>query len=145
MLPSMATRDTAWRVGAQYSESGHSAHSHIPQGRPPLRATVVPVRPLLALALALTAACSSAGGDPSPVPAEVTGVIIEIERGDGGEIAAFTVRENEGSSYGIRIDHARDYGFDLEHLVEHQTTGDPVVVTTEDRDGSAYATSIVDA
>ena len=103
------------------------------------------MRPFLALALALTAACSSAGGDPSPVPAEVTGVIIEIERGDGGEIAAFTVRENQGSSYGIRIDHARDYGFDLKHLVEHQTTGDPVVVTTEDRDGSAYATSIVDA
>jgi len=72
-------------------------------------------------------------------------VITEIERGDGGEIAAFTVREDEGSSYGIRIDHARDYGFDLEHLVEHQTTGDPVIVTTEDRDGTAYAFQIIDA
>lgn len=97
------------------------------------------MRILLALSLSLAGACSS-----PPVPDEVTGVIVEIDRGDAEEIVGFTV-EGDGSSYGIRIDPARDYGFDLEHLVEHQTTGDPVIVTTEARDGTAYAVEILDA
>lgn len=105
------------------------------------------MRRMLVAGLVLAASCSStpAAEQSPPVPDEVTGTITGVERGDAGEIAAFTVSENEGSSYDINIDPARDYGFDLEHLVEHQTTGDPVLVTTEDRDGAAYALEIIDA
>ena len=104
------------------------------------------MRVLLVLGLALTAACSSSpAGERAPVPREVTGVIIDVERGDAGAITAFTAREDGGSTYDIHIDPARDYGFDLVHLVEHQTTGDPVIVTTEDRDGTSYAFQIIDA
>jgi len=103
------------------------------------------MRFLLVVTLALTAACSSSPGTEPPVPEEITGVITEIERDDAGGITAFMVSADEGSTHDIRIDPARDYGFDLEHLVEHQTTGDPVIVTTEKRDGTAYAVEILDA
>ena len=102
---------------------------------------------MLVVGLVLAASCSSTppSEQSPPVPDEVTGTITGVERGDAGEIAAFTVSGNGGPSYEISIDPARDYGFDLEHLVEHQTTGDPVIVTTEDRDGTAYALQIIDA
>lgn len=101
------------------------------------------MRSLITVVVALVAACSSPPADQGPVTEQVTGVITEVERGDGGDIVAFTVEESQ--SYRILIDPARDYGFDLEHLVEHRTTGDPVAVTTEQRHGGAYAVEIIDA
>lgn len=79
------------------------------------------------------------------MPAEVTGAITEISRGAYGGIDSFTVRADGEAAYEIRIDPARDYGFDLEHLVEHRDSGDPVVVRTEEREGIVYATEILDA
>ncbi|HEX6207253.1 MAG TPA: hypothetical protein VF058_02735 [Actinomycetota bacterium] len=100
------------------------------------------MRILLLGALLVASACaSSPAGGEAPVPRELTGAITEIARGDGGEIEVFTV---EGT-HRIRIDQGRDYGFNLEHLAEHQTTGDPVRVTTESRYGVAYAVEILDA
>lgn len=97
---------------------------------------------LLLIPVGLLGAC----GSPTPevqVPSEVTGVIAQVDRGDDEGIVGFTVED--GETYRIRIDPARDYGFDLEHLAEHEATGDPVRVTTETRRGEAYAVEILDA
>jgi hypothetical protein len=50
-----------------------------------------------------------------------------------------------GESYQILIDPARDYGFDLAHLREHQSTGDPVRVRLQQREEALYALRIDDA
>ncbi|HEX6262295.1 MAG TPA: hypothetical protein VF097_05550 [Actinomycetota bacterium] len=99
------------------------------------------MRIVLGIVVLALAACSSSPATEESVPGEVTGAITEIARGDGDEIEAFTV----DGTHRIRIDPGREYGFDLEHLVEHQTTGDPVRVTTESRYGVAYAVEILDA
>lgn len=99
------------------------------------------MRIVLGIVVLALAACSSSPATEEPVPEELTGVITAIERDGSGEIEAFTIDE----THRIRIDPARDYGFDLEHLEEHETTGQPVLVTTEPRDGAAYAVEILDA
>lgn len=98
---------------------------------------------LLLIPVGLLGACGTSTPETSPVPSELTGVIVQVDRGDEGEIVGFTVED--GETYRIRIDPARDYGFDLEHLAEHEATGDPVRVTTETRRGEAYAVEILDA
>ena len=77
-------------------------------------------------------------------PTEVTGPITAIGRNDAGAITSFTVEE-DGTSYRIRIDQTRDYGFDLEHLEEHRVQRLPVRVTLDDRDGTLVAVEILDA
>ena len=92
------------------------------------------------LLLPLTALLVACGSAPEPVPERVTGLIQEVERGGSGEISAFTVR-----GYEIRIEPGRDYGFDLEHLVEHQVQRLPVRITLDERDDGLYAVEILDA
>lgn len=93
-------------------------------------------RTSLLLAL-LLAAC----GQPEPAPDRVVGVIETIE----GDIASFTVAEQDGDRYEIVIASDVDYGFDLQHLREHETTGDPVDVRLEQRGADLVALSIEDA
>jgi hypothetical protein len=95
------------------------------------------VRSLLPLVTALLVACGSA---TEPAPERVTGLISEIERGEAGQITSITVR-----GYEIRIDPERDYGFDLEHLAEHQVQRLPVLVRLDQRDDTVYAVEILDA
>jgi hypothetical protein len=87
--------------------------------------------------LAAVVAC---GSSAPAAPERVTGLISEIERGDDGGITSFTVR-----GYEIRIDPQRNYGFDLEHLVEHRVQRDPVRVRLDQREGALYAVEILDA
>lgn len=101
------------------------------------------VRTLLAVALILTAACSSSP-TPAPPPDDVTGLITSIARDDRGSITGFTV-EDGGTRHEIRIDPRRDYGFDLEHLDEHRMQELPVRVTLEERDAGLFAVEIQDA
>jgi hypothetical protein len=95
------------------------------------------VRPFVAVLTTLVVAC---GASSEPAPERVTGLISEIERGDDNRITSFTVRE-----YEIRIDPRRDYGFDLEHLVEHRVRRHPVRVTLDEREDGLYAVEILDA
>jgi hypothetical protein len=97
------------------------------------------VRLFLSLAVVAAVAC----GSPA-APTEVTGPISEIGRNDEGAITSFTVEE-VGTSYRIRIDRTRDYGFDLEHLEAHRVKRLPVRVTLDDRDGTLFAVEILDA
>ena len=84
---------------------------------------------------------ASCGADEPEVPPRVRGLIVEIE---GSRALNSFVLESEGERYTILIDPDRDYGFPLEHLREHEAQDLPVVVTSETRDGDAYATSIED-
>jgi hypothetical protein len=97
------------------------------------------VRLFLSLAVVAAVAC----GAPE-TPTEVTGPITDIGRNDAGAITSFTVEE-VGTAYRIRIDPARDYGFDLEHLEAHRAQRLPVRVTLDDRDGTLVAVAILDA
>lgn len=92
-------------------------------------------------ALALAGGC--AGGEQAP-PAEVVGVVAEVE-GGGGRVTAFTLDAEGGETYEIFIAEDVDYGFDLDHLREHEATGEPVRCRLEQRGERLYALSILDA
>lgn len=87
--------------------------------------------------LVLLAACTQA----EPPPSEVIGVITAIE----GDIGAITVVEDGGGEYRIGIAGDVEYGFDLQHLREHEATGDPVRVRLEERGDDLVGLSIDDA
>ena len=105
----------------------------------------LPIVTMLFLLLATVSACAEeAGIDVDQVPSEVTGVIVSIDP-EEGEPEALTVRDEDDQSHEIEIADDIDYGFDLQHLHEHRTTADPVIITVEERDGRLVATSIEDA
>jgi hypothetical protein len=88
-----------------------------------------------------------AAGEPvaaEDAPGEVTGVLLDVESEGVGEVTSFTLKEGD-DTYEIFIAEDVDYGFNLGHLNEHLTTGDPVRVPLEVRDGRLYAVSIDDA
>lgn len=77
-------------------------------------------------------------------PDEVTGVLLDVESEGVDDVTAFTLKEGD-DVYEIFIAEDVDYGFPLGHLNEHLTSGDPVRVPVEVRDGKLYALSIDDA
>lgn len=77
-------------------------------------------------------------------PDEVTGVLLDVESKGVGEVTSFVLKEGD-DTYEIFIADDVDYGFNLGHLNEHLTSGDPVRVPLEVRDGKLYALSIDDA
>jgi hypothetical protein len=103
------------------------------------------MRFVLVLAFVLPAACGGGSEVSAEVPPEVTGTITSIERSDRGPITSFTVRDDDGQAYVIRIDPSQDYGFDLEHLEEHRAQELPVHVAIERRGDDAFAVQILDA
>ena len=86
---------------------------------------------------------SGCGGDEPLAPSVLTGVITEVA-GSGGEVTGFEL-EAEGQAYEILIEPTRDYGFDLNHLREHESTGDPVRVRLREQGEALYALRIDDA
>jgi hypothetical protein len=100
-------------------------------------------RLIVALALLLVMGSTACGEEAPAAPSVVTGVITEVAAADD-EVTSFNL-DAAGESYEILIDSARDYGFDLTHLYEHQTTGDPVRVRLQQREEALYALRIDDA
>lgn len=86
---------------------------------------------------------SGCAKEAPPPPSALTGVITEIAAGGDGEVTGFDL-DAGGESHEILVDPARDYGFDLAHLYEHQSTGDPVRVRLQQRDAALYALRIDD-
>ena len=101
------------------------------------------VRAAISLAVAVVVACGSPA-DPASSPDQVTGLITSIGRGSDGSIESFTVDQG-GRTYEIRIDPGRDYGFDLEHLEVHRVDRLPVRIRLTERQGTLFATEILDA
>ena len=99
---------------------------------------------LLLAALALVAGAAGCGESAEPVPPAAVGVITEIE-GEGSAVRSFTLETEDHGTFEVFIAEDVDYGFDLAHLHEHETTGDPVRCTLTEREGRAYALEIVDA
>ena len=104
---------------------------------------------LLCCASFLGAGCG--GDDPATpaaeqreVPSEVTGVLLDVESEGVDEVVSFTLKD-EDETYEIFLADDVEYGFALGHLSEHLSTGDPVKVPLEERDGKLYALSIDDA
>jgi hypothetical protein len=98
----------------------------------------------LAVGLLVAVVAAGCGKETPSAPETLTGVITEIAAGDDGEITRFDL-DAAGESYAILIDPGRDYGFDLNHLREHESTGDPVRVRLRERDEALYALRIDDA
>jgi hypothetical protein len=96
---------------------------------------------LLILTAPLGVACRN---DAEEAPSELVGVIVEVQSEPDGGIESFTL-ESDGDSRAIYIAPDVDYGFDLQHLHEHRTTGEPVRCVLEEREGRLYALEIVDA
>lgn len=101
-------------------------------------------RGAVVVGLLVAVVSAGCGKETPPAPETLTGVITEIAAGDDGEITRFDLNA-AGESYSILIDPGRDYGFDLNHLREHQTEGDPVRVRLRERDEALYALRIDDA
>jgi hypothetical protein len=87
--------------------------------------------------------CGGESATPEPPPSQLTGLITEVEP-ERGTPEKFLL-EADGQGYEVQIDPARDYGFDLVHLREHQRDAWPVRCRLEERDGVLYALEIVDA
>lgn len=100
-------------------------------------------RLIVVLAILLELGSSACGGEAPAAPSVLTGVITEVASANG-KVTSFDM-DADGESYSIRIDPSRDYGFDLTHLNEHQSTGDPVRVRLRERDEALYALRIDDA
>jgi hypothetical protein len=106
---------------------------------------VLPTRLVLVSIFLVGVAC---GDEPATdnlrdPPKVITGSITEIND-EGGEISSVVI-EDEELALEVRIDPARDYGFDLNHLYEHMETEEPVRVPLEQRGGDLYAEAIEDA
>ncbi len=70
-------------------------------------------------------------------------MVTEVESEGLGDVRAFTIR-SQGETYRFDIDPDHDYGFNLDHLNEHRTSGDPVRVRWEERDDGFVAREIED-
>ncbi len=97
----------------------------------------------------LGAACGDDAGEPpaaqeEEAPSEVTGVLLDVESEGVDDVRSFTLKDGD-KTYEIFIAEDVEYGFPLGHLSEHLSTGDPVTVPLEERDGKLYALSIDDA
>jgi hypothetical protein len=102
------------------------------------------IGPVLLAALALAAGAAGCGDGEQPVPSSAVGVITEIQ-GEGSAVRSFTLETQDHGTFEVFIAEDVDYGFDLAHLHEHETMGDPVRCTLEEREGRPYALEIVDA
>lgn len=110
-----------------------------------------PIVLLLCCAALFAVACGGDDSEPAggeapaaEAPEEVTGVLLDVQSEGVGEVTSFTLKDGD-DTYEIFIAEDVDYGFDLGHLNEHLTAGDPVRVPLEERDGKLYALSIDDA
>lgn len=104
------------------------------------------MRTAVALALSVASLLIGCGGDGTGTkrPAFVEGEITELERTNGA-ISALRIRNSDGKTYVVRVAEDVDYGFDLEHLTEHERLHLPVYCDVEERDGRLYARTIDDA
>lgn len=83
--------------------------------------------------------------DSTPqAPQVLTGVIVGVDSAGLGDIRSFELKKGD-ETWLIFIDPQVDYGFDVGHLSEHLSSGQPVTVEIDARAGKLFASSIGDA
>jgi hypothetical protein len=111
------------------------------------------IRGIVAVSLVLVLSLATCGdaprpatdAEPRPTMTEMVGVITEVHGSSGGVLWFQLSPLTSEDPTTWWIDPARDYGFDLSHLHEHLTTGDPVIVGGRMKAGRLVALSIEDA
>lgn len=96
-----------------------------------------------AIALAILAGACTIDRNAGPVDV-VEGIVVGLD-GDLTEVAGFTVRTTDGETLTFVPAEDGDFAFPLQHLGEHRSTLEPIVVEFQDRDGTLIATSVDDA
>ncbi|MDQ4057583.1 MAG: hypothetical protein M3124_00495 [Actinomycetota bacterium] len=100
------------------------------------------------LLLAAVLACSSCGGDSGANGGggrdEITGPVVKVDAKSLGEVTSIELKQGD-ETYEILIDPEIDYDYNLGHISEHLSSGAPLRVEVEERDGELFATSISDA
>jgi hypothetical protein len=97
-----------------------------------------------ALLMMLSCSANEAPDTLEATPGDaLEGSVTEVTTEEGGAVTAFDLETKEGTAT-IHIDPHRDYGFDLTHLEEHASTGDPVFVETDTEADELVAVSIED-
>ena len=74
----------------------------------------------------------------------IEGVVVDVESSGLNEVTSFQLRHDDDETT-VYIIEDHDYEFPLGHLNEHLSSGDPVIVTGEVREGRLFAESIEDA
>jgi hypothetical protein len=82
----------------------------------------------------------------APRTSTATGVVVAVDARSLTNVAAFTIRTAEGRTIEFELGALQNGAeFPPGHLVEHITTGVPVVVTYRDGGGTRTAVRIADA
>jgi hypothetical protein len=98
----------------------------------------------LLAALVFVIGVGGCGAEERKLPAAIVGVIVEVN-GEGSDVTSFVVDTRESGHLEVFIVEDVAYGFDLNHLRQHEFTGEPVRCRLEERNGRPYALEIVDA
>jgi hypothetical protein len=92
--------------------------------------------------------CSACGGGSEPSGGggqdEITGPVVKVDAKSLGEVTSIELKQGE-ETFEILIDPEIDYDYNLGHISEHLSSGAPLRVEVEERDGELIATSISDA
>jgi len=101
-----------------------------------------------ALLLAGLLVCASCGGDSSTdgggATDEITGPVVKVDAKSLGDVTSIELKQGD-ETFEILIDPEIDYDYNLGHISEHLSSGAPLRVEVEERDGELFATSISDA
>jgi len=92
--------------------------------------------------------CGACGGDSGADggggPEEITGPVVKVDAKSLGEVTSIELKQRD-KTFEILIDPEIDYDYNLGHISEHLSSGAPLRVEVEERDGELFATSISDA
>jgi len=99
---------------------------------------------LLVTALLPSACGSDSGANGGGGPDEITGPVVKVDAKSLGEVTGIELKQGD-ETYEILIDPEIDYDYNLGHISEHLSSGAPLRVEVEERDGKLFATSISDA
>jgi len=102
-------------------------------------------RALLLAGLLMFAACGGdSGADGGGGRDEITGPVIKVNAKSLGDVTSIELKQGD-ETFEILIDPEIDYNYNLGHISEHLSSGAPLRVEVEERDGELFATSIRDA
>ena len=108
------------------------------------RRLLVPWVLLLAGALLCSACGGDSGANGGGGPDEITGPVVKVDAESLGEVTSIELKQGN-ETFEILIDPEIDYDYNLGHISEHLSSGAPLRVEVEERDGELFATSISDA